>query len=266
MGLIVQNVDVYLVDRGSGQPVLFLHGVPDTAELWSDVITSLSTGYRCLAPDLPGFGRSIAPPKFDCSLQNRADFINELVDSIGLNMPLNLVVHDHGGPYGLAWAIKYPEKVNRIVIMNTLFQSDYRWHTWARIWRTPLVGELSMLAMNWPLFYWELRRGSRKLTRAQIRQVYSFKSRMTKQMILRLYRATDPKVFASWEGALLKLTASAPTLVLWGDQDPYIPKHFAERFGSKRVQHFPDCGHWLPKEASDEVSMLLENFFRDGAC
>jgi hypothetical protein len=81
MGVIVQNVNVYLVDRGSGRPVLFLHGVPDTAEIWSDVITRLSTGYRCLAPDLPGFGRSIAPPKFDCSLENRVDFINELVEN-----------------------------------------------------------------------------------------------------------------------------------------------------------------------------------------
>ena len=104
---------------------------------------------------------------------------------------------------------------------------------------------------------------SRKLTRAQIRQVYSFKSRMTKQMILRLYRATDPKVFASWEDALLKLTARVPTLVLWGDHDPYISKHFAERFGSKKVQHFPDCGHWLPKEAAEEVSKRLQEFFSE---
>ena len=263
MGVIVQNVNVYLVDRGSGRPVLFLHGVPDTAEIWSDVIIRLSTGYRCLAPDLPGFGRSIAPPKFDCSLENRVDFINDLVENIGINIPLNLVVHDHGGPYGLAWAVKHPRKVNRIVIMNTLFQSDYRWHIWARIWRTPLVGELSMMAINWPLFYWELRRGSRKLTGEQIRRVYSFKSRMMKQMILRLYRATDPRVFVSWEDALLKLTASVPTLVLWGDHDPYIAKHFAERFGSQMVQHFPDCGHWLPIEAADKVSKQLEEFFKE---
>ena len=119
------------------------------------------------------------------------------------------------------------------------------------------------MAINWPLFYWELRRGSRKLTGAQIRHVYSFKSRMMKQMILRLYRATDPRVFVSWEDALLKLTASVPTLVLWGDHDPYIANHFAERFGSQTVQHFPDCGHWLPIEAADEVSKRLEEFFKE---
>src|SRR6266849_3320394 len=92
LGLVVQNVTVYLVDRGSGSPILFLHGVPDTADVWSDVIARLSTGNRCLALDLPGFGRSIAPPNFDCSLENRAEFINELIEIIGISVPLNLVV------------------------------------------------------------------------------------------------------------------------------------------------------------------------------
>lgn len=261
MGLVVQNVNVYLIDKGSGPPILFLHGVPDTAELWSAVIADLSANYRCLAPDLPGFGRSLAPPDLNCSLENRANFIDELVEAVGITAPLNLVVHDHGGPYGLAWAVKHPEKVNRIVCMNTFFQSDYRWHMWARIWRTPLLGELSMAMMNWPLFLWEVRRGSRKLTREQIRHAYDFRSPMMKQAILRLYRATDPVVFVGWEDALLQLTARVPTLVLWGDHDPYISKHLAERFGAQVVQHFPDSGHWLPEEASDEVSKLLGEFF-----
>ena len=82
-----------------------------------------------------------------------------------------------------------------------------------------------------------------------------------KQAVLRLYRATDPKVCAGWEEALLQLTACVPTLVLWGDHDPYIPRHLAGRFGAQVVQHFPDCGHWLPEEASDEVSALLGEFF-----
>lgn len=263
MGLMVQGVDVYLIDRGAGQPILFLHGVPNTAEVWAETIAYLSPSYRCLAPDLPGFGRSIAPKSFACSLENRADFIDELIGAIGITAPLNLVVHDHGGPYGLAWAVKHPEKVRRIVIMNTLFHSDYRWHIWARIWRTPLLGELSMLMMNWPLFLWEVRRGSRRLTREQIRQFYTFVSPMMKQMGLRLYRATDPEVFVGWEDALLQLTERIPTLVLWGDHDPYIAKHFAERFGARVVQHFPDCGHWVANEASEEVSKRLAAFFSD---
>jgi pimeloyl-ACP methyl ester carboxylesterase len=82
-----------------------------------------------------------------------------------------------------------------------------------------------------------------------------------KKMIVRLYRASTPQLFAGWEDELLALTARVPTCVLWGDCDPYIPSRFAERFGTKQVHHFPDCGHWLPAEASNEVATHLLKFF-----
>jgi haloalkane dehalogenase len=85
-------------------------------------------------------------------------------------------------------------------------------------------------------------------------------SPMMKRMVLRLYRATDPEVFIGWEDELLTLTARVPTIVLWGDHDPYIAEHFAERFGAQTVQHFPDCGHWIANEATDEVLQWLEEF------
>src|SRR5713226_8944810 len=98
MTLTVRDVQVYLVDKGSGTPTLFLHGNPDSSDMWSGVIVPLSRHYRCLAPDLPGFGRSIAPADFDCSLDNLAGFVDDLMRAIGITQPVNLVVHDFGGP------------------------------------------------------------------------------------------------------------------------------------------------------------------------
>ena len=79
MSLIVQSVEIYLIDQGSGIPTLFLHGYPDSADLWSDIVTRLSPHYRCLAPDLPCCGRSSAPDDFDFSLNNLAGFVDNLV-------------------------------------------------------------------------------------------------------------------------------------------------------------------------------------------
>src|SRR5579883_2843476 len=70
MSLPVQHVDVYLEDRGRGEPVLFLHGVPDSSQMWDGVIQHLEGQYRCIAPDLPGLGRSVAPSNFSCSLEH----------------------------------------------------------------------------------------------------------------------------------------------------------------------------------------------------
>jgi pimeloyl-ACP methyl ester carboxylesterase len=195
MAVIVDNATVYLVDQGSGPPTLFLHGVPDSADVWSGIISRLKSRYRCLAPDLPGFGRSEAQENFDCSLVNMARFVDSLVTAIGIAGPINLVVHDFGGPFGLAWAVTHPEKVQHLAIMNTPFFSDYRWHFWAKVWRTPGLGELSWQLMKRWVLTVEMKRGSRKLTVKQIHDTFALITPAMQRMILRLYRTTDPENF-----------------------------------------------------------------------
>ncbi len=261
MQVDVQGVSVYVKDQGTGPPTLFLHGNPDSSDLWDGLIELLSPNYRCIAPDLPGFGRSAAPRDFDCSLDNMAHFVNGLVEALQIAEPLNLVVHDFGGPYGLAWAIRSHWKVRRLAAINTLFFSDYRWHRWARVWRTPILGEISMALMNRRLFTRALRRASPRLPKEGIRHAYAWLKPPMKRMVLRLYRATDPENFVRWEDHLRALTARVPALVLWGDQDPYIPKRYAECFGARKVVHFPAHGHWLPAEAPAQVAEQLHSFF-----
>jgi pimeloyl-ACP methyl ester carboxylesterase len=81
-----------------------------------------------------------------------------------------------------------------------------------------------------------------------------------KKEVLTLYRATDPSSFLDWEDKLLKVTAKKPTLVIWGDRDPYIPSRYAERFGASQVVHMPDVGHWPPVEAPHETARLISRF------
>lgn len=90
MLLTVQNGAIYLEDSGAGEPMLFLHGVPDSAEMWDGVIERLEGQYRCIAPDLPGLGRSVAPPNFSCSLEHMASFLDDLVGAINPPLPLNM--------------------------------------------------------------------------------------------------------------------------------------------------------------------------------
>ncbi len=117
------GVDIFVKDLGTGTPVLFLHGNPDTADIWTR--------------------------DFACSFVNLGHFLDELVEGIGIALPLNLVTHDFGGAFGMAWAVQHAEKVRRIVVINhPFFIAGYRWHLWARIWRTPILGELGLLAMN----------------------------------------------------------------------------------------------------------------------
>lgn len=262
MNVDVHGAEIFVRDEGGGPPVLLLHGNPDSSDLWDDAIRRLRESYRCLAPDLPGFGRSSIPPGFDFRLASMSSFVDGLMTALGVAEPVRLVVHDFGGPYGLSWAVEHPERVSRIVVVNSIFSTRLRWHFWARIWRTRFLGEASMLLMNRWLFARELRRGSLgHLSREHVRRAYSLVSRETKSMVLRLYRATDPECFAGWEERLAELARTVPIKVLWARQDPYLDVRLAHTFGTEDIDFFDTTGHWLPIEAAPEMSKLVSAFF-----
>lgn len=228
--------------------------------MWRPVMALLSDRARCIAPNLPGFNGTPAPEGFDFSLDHMASYVDDVLDQAGVDGPVTVVVHDFGGPYGLAWAHQNPERVARIVVQNTIFFSDYRWHAWARVWRTPLLGELSMLAMNRWMFGREMRRGSPGLTDEHIAQTYANLTPSTRKTVLKLYRATTPSTMGDVEKVVFQLMAERPTLVLWGEKDPYIAAHFAHRFPTPRVRTFPDAGHWLAIEKPQAYAQELRRF------
>jgi pimeloyl-ACP methyl ester carboxylesterase len=257
----IDGADIQVTEWGAGPPVLFLHGNPDSGIMWEGIAERLAAHYRCIAPDLPGFGHSHVPAGFERSLDGLAHFIEQFVDAAAIGRPVDLVAHDFGGPFGFAWAVKHPDSVRRMVAINTLFFSDYRWHFWARVWRTPILGELSMLAMNRPMFGHELRRGSKRISDAHVRRTWALMTPCMKQEVLRLYRATGAANFQPWESAFLSLVRSKPTLVIWGDKDPYIPRRFAERFNAQEVMHLPQAGHWAAVEEPAECAASILRFF-----
>src|SRR5947207_12582527 len=105
----IQGVNTQMTDTGSGSPILFLHGAPDSGEMWNTIIEPLNKDFHCFAPDLPGFGRSTAPAKLKCSLDNMARLIDELVEDVNIPTHLTLVVTDFVATSGLAWAIRHTE-------------------------------------------------------------------------------------------------------------------------------------------------------------
>ena len=254
----VGAVETHVAETGEGPPIVFLHGNPDTHAVWSSTVAKL-TGMRCIAPDLPGFGATRAPEDFDFSLESQGEFVRGLVSALELDR-FHLVVHDVGGPYGLAFASLHPARLQSLTIFNTIFSPDYRWHAWARVWRTRGLGELSLKILNRPLFVRELRRGSPTMPREYADFAYDEINDHSKRMVLRWYRAMNPEVWLGWDTRLRATTAQVPTQVLWGDLDPFIQPRFAEGFGGT-VRHVSDRGHWLmvehPEFAATEIGTFV---------
>lgn len=250
----VGAVETFVVDTGEGPPIVLLHGNPDTHAVWDGVV-ALLPGRRCLRPDLPGFGKSRAPEEFDCSMTAQGAFVAGLLDALELDR-VHLVVHDIGGPYGLAFAAQHPERLRSLTIFNTILFPDYRWHFWARVWRTRGLGEFAMMIANRPLFVRELRRGSPRMPRDIAERTYAEFHQGAKRMVLRWYRAMDPSVWTGWDTRLVEATVNVPKQVLWGDLDPFIPAATADRFGCKS-QHFADCGHWMMIEEPERAAAAI---------
>lgn len=261
----VQNVQIFVRERGTGEPVLFLHGVPDSADMWDTVIEHLEGDYHVIAPDLPGLARSTITDDFDLSLENKARFVNDLLDALNITEPVHLVGHDFGGHYGLAWAVRHPERVLTITVSNTSFFTDYHWHSSAQIWRTPVLGELVMAILSPNLYANTMKKNAPNLSSEQISHQYaqSWNVPFVRRTILRMYRATDPqRDFIGWQDELRALAGRVPVQVLWGDADPFAAPMYAEKFGTKNVQHFADYGHWLPIEAPKLYAEKLSAFFK----
>lgn len=252
---------VYYRDEGSGPPILFLHGNPDSADLWSGIIEHLKGDFRCLACDLPGFGRSAAPPGFDGSLEQEAAWVDGVVTALGISAPINLVGHDFGGHFSLAWAIRHPDRVRRIALSNTSFFSDYRWHGLGRALRIPLVGEVLQAVTNEAALVRGLRGAAPRLTVEHIRQTAKLYTPTAKKAALTLYRAANPERFIGWEDKLPALAARVPICVIWGDRDPFAAPPIADRFGAQEVHHLPDVSHWPPVEIPAEFARILAAFF-----
>lgn len=239
------------------QTVLMLHGNPDDHALWDKVVGHLPNDIRTIAPDLPGYGLSEYKKGFDWSLNSMAAFPKALLESHEVAHPITLIVHDFGGPFGLAFASRFPGLIRRIIITNTIFHADYEWHLWAKIWRTRWLGEISTKIIPYFLFAHELKRGSAgNLSKETIARNYDHftKRRITRRAMLDMYRQTPPKNFVPWQEQFHQAANDLDIVVLWGERDPYIPGRFADGFHSADVRKLPDIGHWVPLEAPDLVA------------
>ena len=215
-------------------PCLWLHGVPDSGELWTPFLERAGG----IAPDLPGFGQSAKRGDLAYSIGGFADWLERFCALVELNR-FSLVMHDWGG-VGLALAQRMPERIERLVAIDVVpFLPGYRWHWLARLWRRPVVGEVAMGLAFPPVV-------RRFLPPGRAEPVLAAFDPGTQRAILRLYRASPPAVLAAAGGALG--TVAAPALVVHGADDPYIPPRFADglaaALGDGRTLHVPGAGHW----------------------
>ncbi len=230
------------------EAVVCVHGNPGPADDWRRLVARTGAFARVVAPDMPGFGEADKPDRFVYSVDGYARHLAEMLDRLGIARA-HLVLHDFGGPWGLAWAAAHPDRVGSLTLVDIGVMRDYPWHSLARVWRTSGVGELAMRTTTLRGLRLVLGRGTpRGLPEDAVQRMYrSARDPAAQRAVLRLYRATD--ITAVCEDLHRRLGGlDRPVLVVWGRHDPYLPVAWAERqretFPTVRVVVLDDSGHW----------------------
>ena len=146
---VAAGVRSFVLDRGSGEAVICMHGVPTSAFLYRKVVAELADrGMRGVAFDLPGAGLAERPETFDYGWTNLGRFSVAAIDSLGIDR-FHLVVHDIGGPVGLEVAAALPQRVQSITLLNTVVDADRFHRPWMMDpYARPGLGPLWLASTN----------------------------------------------------------------------------------------------------------------------
>lgn len=249
----------------SGEAVVFVHGNPDTSAYWEPLMTRVAEFCAVVAPDMPGFGGADKGADQTYTLAAYADHLDGLIRHLGIDA-VHLVVHDFGGWCGLTWAAANPGKVASITAINSGLLLDYKWHRVARIWRTPVAGEVFMHMGTHRFARFVIRHDNPGLPQDWVERIAdNALSPETMRAILRLYRNIRTE---DMEALVEPLRDRDPdTLVVFGADDVYIPVEQAElqrrSFPRARIEILPGVGHWAWLEQPDLVAGLVVPFLRE---
>jgi len=245
---------------GAKEAVVYVHGNPGSRLDFRDLVARTGELARAIAPDMPGFGDADKPhPRdFEYSAPALGSHLARMLEQLGVERA-HFVGHDFGGPFAIGAVLHRPAGAGSLSFINTGVLRGYRWHKWARIWRTPVLGELSMLLASEARF----KSGFRRLPKDFVDQMWRHFDRRTRRTILKLYRAHSGD--ASVLSPLLR-SLDLPSIVIWGVHDPYISVEFAERnreaLPRAEVHLIQKAGHWPFIDRPDEVAALLLPFLK----
>lgn len=260
--LVLDGVRVfYRRVLGEGTPTVYCHGNPTHGEDW---VPFMERGGAAVAIDMPGWGRSARPdPKrFDYSMYGLSAFLERCLDELGVTRR-KLVVHDWGS-LALIGAQRRPELVVKLVAIDAVpLLPGYRWHWVAQIWRRRGLGELANATTTRSGMGLLMRQASgdrRGMPPEFVDMVWKRWDKGTSHAVLTLYRHADPDRLAAAGRDLSNLTC--PSLVLWGDRDPYLPTKFADAYAAalpaSKLELIEGAGHWPWVDDARVIDDVLE--------
>ncbi len=257
------------IDEGKGPPVVFIHGEPTWSFLWRKVIQPIrDAGYRCIAPDLPGFGRSDKPIDIEWYTYDRhTDAVARLFDELKLQ-DATLVVHEWGGPIGLRVAVERPGRIGRMVVLDSGLFTGHQKMT--ESWMA--FRELANRSEDLPVSFL-IRAGCKTPPPANVLAAYEapFPNPASKAgaRAFPLILPTTPMMngAATGQRVLAALGSDTrPKLIIWGEGDTILPIEagwrFARAIGAEVDHVIKGVGHYLQEDAGHQLGRMIVRWLK----
>ncbi len=277
--LDINGLNYHFLDEGHGDPVVMIHGNPTWSFYYRKLVQSLSVRFRTIVPDHMGCGLSDKPDVhgYDYRLKSRVDDLENLLDHLGIEKNITLVLHDWGGMIGMAYALRYPERIRRFVIMNTAAFLPPKGKTLPMRLRVirdiePLA-TLAVLGFNLfarsALFMAPHKKLPKDVKSGLIAPYNSWKNRIATLKFVQdiPVKEADPsyRLVRYVDDNLYKLR-HIPMLLCWGEHDFVFDSDYRlewqRRFPDATVKTFSDAGHYVLEDASDRIIPLVKDFLK----
>ena len=252
--------------RGSGEPILLLHGFPTSSHLWGQLVPLLPQGHRVIVVDLLGYGRSDVPGDRDLSLRGHAERLISLLDALSIGFA-TVVGHDLGGGIAQAMALRWPARVSRLCLCNSVAFDLWPGRE-AKLARA-MIPLTRHLPAHWiqTLVRRDLLRGyavAERGTHSVEHYLRPFASVEGTGVLMHHLAALNAAETQSFEPRLKDIVA--PTSVVWGTEDPFLPLEIAERLRASiphaTLDYIPDVRHFVPEEAPERLAQSVARLMR----
>ncbi|GBC60025.1 alpha/beta hydrolase [Desulfonema ishimotonii] len=277
--LKMNGLNYHYLDEGAGEPVVMLHGNPTWSFYYRNVVKALAPGYRAIVPDHMGCGLSDKPDlrHYDYRLRSRIDDLERLLDHLGITERITLMVHDWGGMIGMAYALRHPERISRLIITNTsAFLPPGNKRLPFRLWLirnimpfgTPAVLGLNLFARG------ALHMAPHKRLPADVRAGLTAPYNCPANRMATLKFVQDIPLIPGDPGYeivrhvddTVASLSHLPMLICWGQHDfVFDTDYLAEwrrRFPHADAHLFSDAGHYLLEDKADRVIGLVKEFLK----
>ena len=270
---------INLFYREAGKPesptVLLLHGFPTSSHMFRDLIPKLAESYHVVAPDLPGFGFSEAPPRaeFKYTFENLARVIDDFTGKLGLKR-FALYIFDYGAPVGLRLALKRPERISAIISQNgNAYEEGLSegWNPIQNYWKEPSAANRAVLRdfLKPEATQWQYTHGVADPSRIAP-ESYTLDSALLArpgndevQLDLFLDYASNVALYPQFQAFFRE--HQPPLLAVWGQNDPFFLPAGAKAFARDNPNaeiHFFDTGHFALETHAKEIAAKIQNFLK----